>query len=43
MDELFSMIGRLYADLHNSQKLIEILQEQIKNKDQEILELKKPK
>jgi predicted flavoprotein YhiN len=43
MDELFTMIGRLYADLHNSQKIIDLLQDQIKNKDQEILELKKLK
>lgn len=43
MDELFIIIGRLYADLHNSQKIIDLLQEQIKNKDQEISELKKSK
>jgi predicted flavoprotein YhiN len=43
MDELFAIIGRLYADLNNSQKIMDMLQEQLKSKDQEILELKKPK
>jgi hypothetical protein len=43
MDELFNMIGRLYVDVYNSQKVMDILQQQLKSKDQEILELKKPR
>jgi hypothetical protein len=42
-DDLFSIIGKLYTDLYNTQKIIEILQSQIKEKDREILDLKKPK
>lgn len=41
MDELFNIIGRLYADIYNSQRLLEVLQEQLKNKDKEIADLKK--
>ena len=37
------MIGKLYADIYNSQKIINLLQEQIKDKDQEILRLQRPK
>lgn len=36
MDELFTLIGRLYVDLVQSQKYIESLQKQIQSKDQEI-------
>jgi hypothetical protein len=43
MDELFNMIGRLYVDVYNSQKVIDLLQQQLKSKDKEILELKKPR
>jgi hypothetical protein len=42
-NELFNIIGRLYVDVYNSQKIIDILQQQLKSKDQEILELKKPR
>ena len=42
-NELFNMIGRLYVDVYNSQKVIDILQQQLKLKEQEILELKKPR
>lgn len=42
-DDLFSIIGKLYTDLYNTQKIIEILQSQIKEKDKEILEFKKVK
>lgn len=41
LEELFTMIGKLYADVYGSQKIINLLQEQIKEKDQEILRLKK--
>lgn len=37
------MIGKLYADIYNSQKIINLLQEQIKDKDQEILRCQRPK
>jgi di/tripeptidase len=40
MEEIFNMIGKLYVDSYNSQKVITILQQQIKDKDQEIEELK---
>jgi hypothetical protein len=41
MDELFNIIGRLYADLYHSQKLLDVLQEQIKNKEKELADVKK--
>jgi hypothetical protein len=40
MEELFNIIGKLYVDIYNTQKLLEILQNQIKEKDKEIKELK---
>lgn len=40
MDELFNIIGKLYVDITNMQKVLEILQQQIKDKDQEINLLK---
>ncbi len=43
MDELLNIIGRLYVDLYHSQKLLDVLQEQLKNKDKEIADLKKTK
>lgn len=43
MDELFNIIGRLYVDIYNTQRVLEMMQEQLKNKDQELLELKKTK
>lgn len=41
MEEIFNIIGKLYVDSYNSQKVIEILQQQLKDKDSEIQELKK--
>jgi hypothetical protein len=41
MDELFNIIGRLYVDIYNSQRLMDVLQDQLKNKDKEIADLKK--
>lgn len=41
MDELFIIVGKLYVDLYNMQKVIEILQQQVKDKDIEIQNLKK--
>jgi hypothetical protein len=40
MEELFQIIGRLYADIYHSQKFIENLKDQLKTKDSEILALK---
>jgi len=40
MEELFSIIGKMYVELSNNQKFIEILQKTIKEKDDEILKLK---
>jgi hypothetical protein len=40
MDEIFTLIGKLYVDSYNSQKVIEILQQQIKDKDKELEELR---
>lgn len=40
MDELFIIIGRLYVDMYNTQKYIESLQQQLKDKDTEISVLK---
>lgn len=40
MEEIFNIIGKLYVDSYNSQKVIEILQQQVKDKDKEIEELK---
>jgi len=39
MEELFTVIGKLYVELANMQKYIELLQSQIKDKDKRILEL----
>jgi flavodoxin len=40
MEELFNIIGKLYVDIYNTQKIIDILQSQLKEKDKEISELK---
>jgi cell division protein FtsL len=39
MDELYNLIGRLYADIYNAQKYIEVLNHQIKDKDKIIEKL----
>jgi hypothetical protein len=41
MDDLFITIGKLYVDISSMQKVLEMLQKQLKEKDSEILELKK--
>lgn len=41
MEDLFNIIGKLYVDIYNTQKVLEMLQKQLKEKDTEILELKK--
>ena len=35
MEELFNIIGKLYVDIYNTQKIIDILQTQIKDKDKD--------
>lgn len=40
-EELFNIIGRLYVDIYNTQKYLEILQKQIQDKDNTIKDLKK--
>lgn len=40
MDELFNVIGKLYVEIYNSQKVLQILQDQIRQKDEEIQHLK---
>lgn len=39
MDELFTVVGKLYIELINMQKYVELLQGQIKEKDKRINEL----
>mgnify|MGYP001191905423 FL=1 len=41
MDEqLFTIIGKLYVEALNSQKVVELLQNRIQEKDEQIQELK---
>lgn len=40
MDDLLIIIGKMYVDMTNMQKLLEHLQQQIKDKDSEIIRLK---
>jgi len=41
MDEqLFTIIGRLYVEALNSQRVVELLQNKIKEKDEEIKSIK---
>lgn len=41
MEGLFEIIGKLYVDLYNMKKVIEMLQQQLKDKDTELMELKR--
>jgi hypothetical protein len=41
MEELFNIIGKLYVDIYNTQKVLEMLQKQLRDKDSELIELKK--
>ena len=38
-DQLFSIIGRLYVEALNAQKVVELLQDKLKEKDANIQEL----
>ncbi len=40
MEEVFNIIGKLYVDVYNSQKVIELLQKQLQDKEKEIEQLK---
>lgn len=40
MEELFNIIGKMYVDMLNLQKVLDIYQKQIKDKDAEIASLK---
>ena len=40
-DDLYSIICRMYVDISNTQKVLEILRKQVQEKDQLILELEK--
>jgi hypothetical protein len=40
MEELFNIIGKLYVDIYNSQKVLQMLKEQIKQQEQELQQLK---
>jgi hypothetical protein len=39
-DQLFTIIGRLYVEALNCQKVIELLQNRLSDKDKEIQDLK---
>lgn len=40
-DQIFSLIGRLYTDAFTAQKLIEMLQKKLQEKEKELIELEK--
>lgn len=40
MDELFTIIGKMYIDILNSQKLIDVLQNKIRSQEETIKQLK---
>lgn len=41
MEELFNIVGKLYVDIYNTQKVLEIMRQQLQEKDNEIDNLKK--
>lgn len=41
IEELYNIIGKLYTDISQAQKYIEMLQGQIKDKDHQLAELRK--
>jgi hypothetical protein len=43
MEDLFNIIGKLYVDINNMQKVLESLQKQLRDKDSELQGLKKLK
>lgn len=40
-DQMFSLIGRLYTDVVSAQRVIEILQKKLQEKEKELIELEK--
>jgi hypothetical protein len=42
-EQLFTIIGKLYVEALNSQRVAELLQNKLKDKDAEIQDLKKSK
>lgn len=36
MEELFTIIGKLYSDLYNTQKYIEVLQNKLKTQEDQL-------
>lgn len=40
MDELLIIIGKMYVDMTNMQKILEHLQQQVKDKDAELIRIK---
>jgi len=40
MDELFNIIGKLYVDINNAQKVLDIMRQQLQDKENEIRKLK---
>lgn len=38
-EQLFNIIGKLYTDIVSAQKIIELLQQKLQEKDKEIIEL----
>jgi predicted Holliday junction resolvase-like endonuclease len=40
MEELLIIIGKLYVDIYQTQKYVESIQQQLKEKDNDILSLK---
>ena len=39
MDELFNIIGKLYVDIYNAQKVLDIMRQQLQDKENEIRKL----
>lgn len=39
MEELFNIIGKLYVDIYNSQKVLQVLKDQLTEKQEEIQRL----
>ncbi len=40
-DQTFSLIGRLYTDIVGAQKIIEMLQQKLQEKEKQLIELEK--
>jgi hypothetical protein len=43
MEELFNIIGKLYVDIYNTQKVLEIMRQQLQDKENQIVNLKNNK